>query len=103
LPNWPAGLISCFFIPSGTTMLCPGGGLAGEVPSTYSYRNIGRSIDRGVELSFEWDRSGMAEGAPYLWANLSWQDEPDFIGALLEEVIRAPEWRANIGIGMDVV
>ena len=99
-PNWPAGFINCFFIPPGTSMLCPQGGIAGVVPSDYSYRNIGKSIDKGIEVSFEWDLLD-ADGAPYLWANLSWQDDPEVTGADLNEVNRAPEWRANFGIGMD--
>lgn len=81
-------------------MLCPQGGIAGVVPSDYSYRNIGKSIDKGIEVSFEWDLLD-ADGAPYLWANLSWQDDPEVTGADLNEVNRAPEWRANFGIGMD--
>jgi outer membrane receptor protein involved in Fe transport len=100
-PNWPAGLINCFFIPPGTSMLCPEGGLAGVVPSDYGYRNIGQSIDRGIEFEFEWDMSEFSELPGYLWGNVSWQDEPDLVGADNDEVNRAPEWRANVGIGVD--
>ena len=36
------------------------------------------------------------------WANLSWQDEPDIEGADPIDVNRAPEWRANLGVGQDL-
>lgn len=95
-PTLPAPLIPCFAIPPGTSMLCPLGGLAGVVPSDYSYRNIGKTIDRGLEFSLDQSFDDW-----YWWANLSWQDDPDIIGADPLDVNRAPEWRANFGIGQD--
>jgi iron complex outermembrane receptor protein len=95
-PTLPAPLIPCFAIPPGTNPGCPLGGLAGVVPSDYSYRNIGRTIDRGLELSIDQDLDDW-----YWWGNLSWQDDPDITGADPLDVNRAPEWRANFGIGRD--
>jgi outer membrane receptor protein involved in Fe transport len=45
--------------------------------------------------------SEFSELPGYLWGNVSWQDEPDLVGADNDEVNRAPEWRANVGIGVD--
>jgi outer membrane receptor protein involved in Fe transport len=72
------------------------GGLAGVVPSDYSYRNIGRTVDRGVEFSIDRDLEDWS-----WWANLSWQDDPAITGADPLDVNRAPEWRANFGSGQD--
>jgi iron complex outermembrane receptor protein len=95
-PTLPAPLIPCFAIPPGTSPACPLGGLAGVVPSDYSYRNIGRTIDRGLEFSIDQDLDDW-----YWWANMSWQDDPKITGADPLEVNRAPEWRANVGVGQD--
>jgi iron complex outermembrane receptor protein len=96
-PTMPPALIPCFAIPPGTNPACPLGGLAGVVPSDYSYRNIGRTIDRGLELSLDQDRDDW-----YWWVNLSWQDDPEITGADPADVNRAPEWRANLGIGQEI-
>lgn len=95
-PTLPPALIPCFAVPPGTVGACPNGGLAGVVPSDYSYRNIGRTIDRGVEFTIDQEMSDW-----YWWANMSWQDDPDIEGADPIDVNRAPEWRANVGIGQD--
>lgn len=92
----PAALIPCFGAPPGTVGACPQGGLAGIVPATYSYRNIGRTVDRGLELSIERELD-----AWYVWANASWQDEPRIEGADPIDVNRAPAWRFNLGAGRD--
>lgn len=101
-PGWPPGFASCFLIPPGTSGLCPEGGLAGVVPSAYSYRNIGKTIDRGVEFSINQTVAAFPGDDWYWWANASWQDNPDIEGADINEVNRAPEWRANFGIGQDI-
>jgi outer membrane receptor protein involved in Fe transport len=95
-PTLPPQLIPCFNFPPGTVGACPNGGLAGVVPSDYSYRNIGKTIDVGLELSAEQDL-----GDWYWWGNLSWQDEPDIEGADPIDVNISPEWRANFGAGQD--
>lgn len=96
-PMLPAALIPCFIVPPGTVGACPYGGLAGIVPSDYSYRNIGRTVDRGLEFSIEQDLD-----AWYWWANASWQDDPEIEGADAVDVNRAPKWRANLGVGRDL-
>jgi len=96
-PTLPAPLIPCFAIPPGTSPACPLGGLAGVVPSDYSYRNIGKTIEKGVEFSLDQDL-----GEWYWWANASWQDDPKLQGANVADVNRAPEWRANFGIGQEI-
>jgi len=97
-PLLPAALVPCFAVPPGTTALCGAtGGFAGLVPSDYSYRNIGRTIERGLEFSLERDLDDW-----YWWANLSWQDDPDIEGAESIDVNKAPEWRANLGLGQDL-
>jgi len=95
-PTLPAELVPCFALAPGTLPACPLGGLAGVVPSDYSYRNIGRSIEKGLEFSLEQELDEW-----YWWANLSWQDDPELEGADIGEVNLAPEWRANFGIGQD--
>jgi outer membrane receptor protein involved in Fe transport len=96
-PFLPPQLVPCFFLPPGTNPACPLGGLAGFITSDYSYRNIGETIDRGVELSIQ------QRQAAWSWFfNASWQDDPEFSG--IDTVIEQnlpPEWRANLGIGYD--
>jgi iron complex outermembrane receptor protein len=94
----PPAVIPCFLFAPGTgPAACPFAGLAGLVPSDYSYRNIGRAVNRGVELSLERDA-----GAWNWYANLSWQDEPEVGGGVdAAEINVAPEWRANLGFGYD--
>lgn len=101
-PGWPPGFATCFLIPPGTSGLCPEGGLAGVVPAAYSYRNIGKTIDKGVEFSIEQKIASFLGDNWYWWANASWQDDPEIEGADVDEVNRAPEWRANFGIGQDL-
>ena len=94
----PAAVIPCFLFAPGTGPgACPFGGLSGLVPSDYSYRNLGTTVNRGVELSFE-----RSSGAWSWFANLSWQDEPEIGGGVdAAEINVAPEWRANLGVGHD--
>jgi outer membrane receptor protein involved in Fe transport len=94
----PATVIPCFlFAPGAGPAACPFAGLAGLVPSDYSYRNIGTTVNRGVELSLERDT-----GAWNWYVNLSWQDEPDVRGGVdAAEINVTPAWRANLGVGHD--
>jgi outer membrane receptor protein involved in Fe transport len=96
-PFLPAQLIPCFAVPPGTIPQCPLGGLAGVVTSNYSYRNIGETIDRGVELSVQ-----QRQDVWNWFFNASWQDEPEFSGidTTIEQNL-PPEWRANFGFGYD--
>jgi outer membrane receptor protein involved in Fe transport len=98
-PLFPAALIPCFNFPNPfvpTPAAC-GPGFGGRVPSNYSYRNIGKTIDRGVEAALQQRR-----GAWSWFANASWQDEPEFEGlADISEQNLPPTWRANLGVGYD--
>jgi outer membrane receptor protein involved in Fe transport len=96
-PTMPPQLIPCFAIPPGTNPACPLGGLAGVVPSDYSYRNIGTTIDRGLEFSLDQNLDDW-----YWWVNASWQDQADITGADPADVNQAPEWRANFGVGQEI-
>lgn len=97
-PGVPAEVVPCFnFAPGTGPGACPFGGLAGLVPSDYSYRNIGRTVNRGIELALDRDL-----GEWGWFANLSWQDEPDITGVPLGEVNLPPEWRLNLGVDRDV-
>jgi outer membrane receptor protein involved in Fe transport len=93
----PAAIVPCFlFAPGAGPAACPFAGLAGLVPSDYSYRNIGTTLNRGVELSLE-----RATGEWSWYVNLSWQDEPEIDGVDAAEVNVAPAWRANLGLAHD--
>jgi outer membrane receptor protein involved in Fe transport len=95
----PVAVIPCFLFQPGTgPAACPLGGLAGVVPSAYTYRNVGKTVDRGVELSLQ---QGLA--AWHWFANLSWQKAPRFSGANIDPsgLNVPPEWRANLGVGHD--
>jgi outer membrane receptor protein involved in Fe transport len=97
-PSLPAAVVPCFnFAPGTGPAACPFGGLAGLVPSDYSYRNIGNTIDRGVEFSLQRDTG------PWNWfVNLSWQDKPEVGGGIdSAEINIPPSWRANLGLGHD--
>jgi iron complex outermembrane receptor protein len=95
----PPAVIPCFnFAPGTGPAACPFAGLAGLVPSDYSYRNIGETVNRGVELSLQ------RNAEQWSWfANVSWQDDPEIGGGIdPAEVNVAPTWRANLGLGRDV-
>jgi outer membrane receptor protein involved in Fe transport len=67
------------------------------VPSDYSYRNIGTTMNRGVELSLERDTGDWS-----WFVNLSWQDEPEIGGGVdAVEINVAPAWRANLMLAHD--
>jgi iron complex outermembrane receptor protein len=96
-PGVPGAVIPCFnFAPGTGPGACPFGGLAGLVPSAYSYRNVGRTVNRGIEVALDRDF-----GEWGWFANLSWQDEPDVAGVPIEEVNLPPEWRLNLGVDRD--
>lgn len=67
------------------------------MPSDYSYRNIGTTVNRGVELSLE------RNSRVWNWfVNVSWQDDPDVSGGVdPAEMNISPAWRANVGVGRD--
>ena len=94
----PATVVPCFLFAPGTgPAACPFAGLAGLVPSDYSYRNIGTTTNRGVEVSLERDTGDWS-----WFVNLSWQDEPEIGGGVdAVEINVAPAWRANLMLAHD--
>jgi outer membrane receptor protein involved in Fe transport len=101
-PVLPPFLIPCFNVPGNQVCaVIPGvgtiPGLGGFIPSDYSYRNIGETIDTGVEFSVQQRR-----GSWNWFFNTSWQDEPEFEGLdSTSDQNLPPEWRANLGLGYD--
>lgn len=96
-PLAPGPLQACpvVGVVPGTTI--PVVGFGGLFPARFSYRNIGETTDRGVELSLQQRRG------PWSWfVNVSWQDEAEFEGIEdTSEQNLAPEWRGNAGLGYD--
>ena len=94
----PPQVLPCFAVPPGTVPQCPLGGLAGVVPSNFSYRNIGEQTDQGFELSLN-----QRIGTNWNWfLNASWQDTPEFsadVDASSQNL--PPEWRGNFGLSYD--
>ncbi len=99
-PGVPSQVLPCFFVPPGSVPACPLGGLAGVVPSSFSYRNIGEQTDQGFELSLN-----QRIGTDWSWfLNASWQDNPEFKGldaADANSQNLPPEWRGNFGLSYD--
>ncbi len=94
----PAAVVPCFLFRPGTgPAACPLRGLAGVVPSNFTYRNIGEEKNRGVELSLN-----QRLGNEWSWfINASWQDKPEFKGIDPGAQNIPPEWRANFGLAYD--
>ena len=94
----PATVVPCFLFAPGTgPAACPFAGLAGLVPSDYSYRNIGTTLNRGVELSLE-----RSADEWHWFVKLSWQDEPEIGGGIHARAINgAPASGANLGLAHD--
>ena len=99
-PNLPAAMLPCFNFSPGTGPAgCPLSGLASVVPSDYGYRNVGRIVNRGVELSV---RRSLVRWSWF--ANFSWQDRPRVPGEGAINVAALnvpPKWRANLGVSDD--
>jgi outer membrane receptor protein involved in Fe transport len=97
----PPTLIPCFLFAPGTGPgACPLNGLAGLVPSNFSYRNVGETTDQGVEISLQ-----QRFRNNWSWFfNVSWQDDPEFEGLTPAEELTQnlpPEWRGNLGFNYD--
>jgi iron complex outermembrane receptor protein len=71
--------------------------LRNALPSSFSYRNVGRIVNRGLELAVNTRAS-----RNWSWfANYSWQDDPAVSGVPAEEISVPPQHRANVGTGFD--
>jgi outer membrane receptor protein involved in Fe transport len=86
-----------FPLPAFVLDIPPPLGLAGLLPSAFSYRNIGEIVDQGAEFSLQ-ARPSLA----WSWFfNYSFQDEPEVSGIPADEVNTPPESRFNLGVGYD--
>ena len=89
-PGWPLPAVVLELLPPAcTTAVCTTGGL----PSEFSYRNLGAVKNKGVELGVD----GAVTQALNVFANYSWQAEPDPDFAL-SEVNLPPKHRFNAGL-----
>jgi outer membrane receptor protein involved in Fe transport len=66
------------------------------LPAEFSYRNLGKIENEGLELGINWRK-----GKWSTFFNYSYQKEPDIEGFLPEELGQPPEHRANFGFGWD--
>ena len=88
-PGWPLPAVVLEALPPPcTSAVCTTGGL----PSEFSYRNLGTTKNKGVELGID----GAVNRALNVFANYSWQaePEPDFP---LSEINLPPQHRFNAG------
>ena len=82
-PGWP--------LPPAIIGLVPGG----SFPALFTYLNFGRVTQRGLELGIDsWLRSNVN-----VFANYSWQGEPEPDGFDISELNLPPTHRFNIGAG----
>lgn len=89
-PGWPLPPVVLEVLPpSCTSAVCNSGGL----PSEFSYRNLGSVKNKGFELGID----GAVNQALNLFANYSYQAEPDPDFAL-SEVNLPPQNRVNAGL-----
>ena len=71
--------------------------LRNSLPSTFSYRNVGEIINRGVELAVN-----ARPSREWSWfANYSYQADPDVKGIPAAEINVPPTNRANVGASWD--
>ena len=71
--------------------------LRNALPSSFSYRNVGRIINQGVELAL----SARPSSAWSWFANYSYQADPQVKGIPAEEINVPPTNRANAGASWD--
>ena len=89
-PGWPLPPVVLEVLPPPCTSAdCTTGGL----PSEFSYRNLGTVKNKGFELGID----GAVNRALNIFANYSWQDDPD-PDFSLSEVNLPPTHRFNAGL-----
>ena len=95
-----------FPLPPIVLDIPPPFGLAGLLPAVFSYRNIGKTVDSGVELGFN---SNPRDQWSWFF-NYSYQDKPEVTGidpvtlpngTVRDAVNTPPEHRANLGVAYD--
>ncbi len=67
--------------------------LEGQLPAVFTYRNVGRLVNKGVELGLD----GRISGTWSWFANYSYQDRPEVEGVSATDVNIAPKNRFNLG------
>ncbi len=84
-PGWPLPVQYLEFAPLD------------QLPAGFTYRNVGKFIDKGVEVSLNKQSVG-----PWSWfANYSFQDTPEVRGIPADQVNIPPTSRANLGLSYD--
>jgi outer membrane receptor protein involved in Fe transport len=92
-PGWPLPAIVLEALPPPcATAVCTTGGL----PSEFSYRNLGTTKNKGFELGLD----GSVNRAVNVFANYSWQAEPEPEGFPLSEINLPPQHRVNAGFNV---
>jgi iron complex outermembrane receptor protein len=84
-PGWP--------LPAAVIALVPGG----SFPARFTYLNFGRVTQRGVELGAD----SAVNRNLNVFANYSWQGEPDPEGFDISELNLPAEHRFNAGLGFN--
>jgi outer membrane receptor protein involved in Fe transport len=83
-----------FPFPPPVLDIPPPAGLRGVFPAVFSYRNVGETINEGVEFSL----NGNPTDAWSWFFNYSYQKKPDVKGIPVGDVGIPPENRANVGL-----
>ena len=83
-----------FPFPPPVLDIPPPAGLRGVFPAVFSYRNVGETINEGVEFSL----NGNPTDAWSWFFNYSHQKKPEVIGIPISDVGIPPENRANVGL-----
>jgi outer membrane receptor protein involved in Fe transport len=84
-PGWP--------LPPQVIALVPGA----SFPAQFTYLNFGKVMQRGLELGVDTSMNRYVN----VFANYSWQGEPDPEGFDLGELNLPPENRFNVGVGFN--
>lgn len=92
-PGWPLPPVVLELLVAQNAF-GPGFGL----PSTFSYENLGKVRDKGIELGIE---GAVVEGIT-VYANYSWQAEPEPTGFDISDLNLPPTNRFNAGAGVTV-
>ncbi len=92
-PGWPLPPIVLNLLIAQNAF-GPGFGL----PSTFSYENLGEVRDKGIELGID----GAINDHVTVYANYSWQDEPEPKGFSISDLNLPPTHRFNAGAGVTV-